>query len=65
MELEKWRCSVGHEATGSSEAGQNATPCPVCGETFNDRIHVYLTHRLHELRLCDEDGASRIFEKSE
>ena len=65
MELDNWRCTNGHEAKGSSEAGKKAPPCPVCGETFDKMLNTYLANRLHCLRLCGEDGKALRFKKSE
>ena len=58
-----WSCSNGHEVVGVEE-GKEATPCPVCKESFGDFLIAYLTSRLTTLGLDAENGLNRMFFKA-
>ena len=46
------------------EEGKEATPCPVCKESFGDFLIAYLTSRLTTLGLDAENGLNRMFFKA-
>ena len=58
-----WICSNDHEASGVEE-GKEATPCPVCKESFEARLIAYLTFRLNSLGLDAEEGTNRLYCKA-
>ena len=58
-----WSCSNGHEVSGVEE-GNEATPCPVCGESLEGRLIAYLTSRLSSLGLDAEEGTNRLYFKA-
>ena len=63
MDQRSWSCSNGHEVSGVEE-GNEATPCPVCGESFEGRLIAYLTFRLNALGLDAEEGTNRLYFKA-
>ena len=58
-----WICSNKHDVAGVEE-GKEATPCPVCKESFGDFLIAYLTSRLTTLGLDAENGLNRMFFKA-
>ena len=58
-----WSCSNGHEVVGVEE-GKEATPCPVCKESFEGRLIAYLTFRLNALGLDAQEGTNRLYYKA-
>ena len=58
-----WSCSSGHEVSGV-EKGKEATPYPVCGESFEGRLIEYLTFRLNALGLDAQEGTNRLYYKA-
>ena len=63
LDQRSWICSSGHEVSGVEE-GKEATPCPVCKESFGDFLIAYLTSRLTTLGLDAENGLNRMFFKA-
>ena len=58
-----WTCSNNHEVSGVEE-GKEATPCPVCGESFDVRLIAYLTSRLTSLGVDAENGTNSLYYKA-
>ena len=63
LDQRSWICSSGHEVSGVEE-GKEATPCPVCKESFEARLIAYLTFRLNTLGLDAEEGTNRLYFKA-
>ena len=53
-----WICSNMHDVA-SVEEGKEATPCPVCKESFGDFLTAHLTSILTTLGLDAENGLNR------
>ena len=63
LDQHPWICSNKHDVSGVEE-GKEATPCPVCKESFGDFLIAYLTSRLTTLGLDAENGLNRMFFKA-
>ena len=63
LDQHPWSCSNGHEVSGVEE-GKEATPCPVCGESFEGHLIAYLTFRLNALGLDAQEGTNRLYYKA-
>ena len=63
LDQHPWSCSNNHEVSGVEE-GKEATPCPVCGESFDVRLIAYLTSRLTSLGVDAENGTNRLYYKA-
>ena len=60
LDNKRRQCSKDHVVMRTSEVGKKAPHCKEFGETFDERIHGYLVHRLGI-----EDGTSHRFSKTE
>ena len=63
LDQHPWICSKKYNVSGVEE-GKEATPCPVCKESFEARLIAYLTFRLNSLGLDAEEGTNRCYFKA-